>query len=318
MKKPVCDARFSGKKSPALFRYPLLAFTVLMVTVTGCAADLLTKDASPPVIGEAVISGNFENTQITEASGLASSRLYPGLLWAINDGGDDPLLYAAGIDGADLGTFRVQGAQNTDWEALASFHLQGTAYLLIADVGDNWEQRRNATLYVIKEPDIASAGMDNQRTATVAWQINFTYEDGPLDCEAAAVDAAGKRVLLLGKRGLPPVLYELPLQPVDPNTTAVARRLTAVPHFRWPTAMDLAPDGLSAFVLTYTNGYLFKRRQNEDWTSAFKKSPQRLRFNRLFQQEAACFGFYGKSVFVTSEQNQAPLVRIHLEAESAD
>ena len=77
--------------------------------------------------------------------------------------------------------------------------------------------------------------------------------------------------------------------------------------------MDLTVDGFSAVVLTYNNGYLFRRRQNEDWASAFQRRPQRLRFNRLSQQEAASFGFYGKSVFVTSERRPAPLVRIDLE-----
>ena len=52
-------------------------------------------------------------------------------------GGGDPLLYAVGSDGGDLGAFRVEGASNYDWEALASFRLQDSAYLLIADVGDS-------------------------------------------------------------------------------------------------------------------------------------------------------------------------------------
>ena len=77
--------------------------------------------------------------------------------------------------------------------------------------------------------------------------------------------------------------------------------------------MDLTPDGLSAVVLTYNNGYLFRRKQNEDWPSAFKRKPRRLRFDSLFQQEAVSFGYYGKSVFVTSERLPAPLVRIDLE-----
>ena len=77
--------------------------------------------------------------------------------------------------------------------------------------------------------------------------------------------------------------------------------------------MDFTPDGYSAMVLTYNYGYLFKRRKKEDWPGAFKKKPQRLKFDRLFQQEAACFGFYGKTVYVTSERLPAPLVRIDLE-----
>ena len=313
MKKPAYNVRFRHKKSPALFKCKMLAFMVLIIAVAGCAADALTKAPSLPVVGEPVIAGHFENVQISEASGLASSRLYPGLLWTINDGGDDPLLYAIGTDGADLGTFRVAGAKNYDWEALASFRMGSTAYLLIADVGDNWEQRQSVTLYVVKEPAITATGLDNDKVAPIAWQINFTYEDGPLDCEAVAVDEARQRVLLLSKRSQPPVLYELALRPADPAAIIVAHRLTTVSHFNRPTAMDLAPDGLLAVVLTYDSGYLFKRRQNEDWPGAFERRPQRLRFNRLAQQEAVCFGFYGKSVFVTSEQAPAPLVRIDLE-----
>jgi hypothetical protein len=311
--KPVLNHIDQSKKRTVGSTCFSLTWVVLMITLTGCSAALMTKEPIPPVVGEPVIAGNLENVKISEASGLASSRLYPGLLWVINDGGDDPLLYAAGVDGSDLGTFRVEGAENFDWEALASFRWQGSAYLLIADVGDNWEQRQTATLYVVKEPAITATGLDNERVATIAWQIRFKYEDGPVDCEAVAVDAVRQRVLLLSKRRLPPVLYELPLEPNDQNIIAVAHRISTVGHFSGPTAMDLTPDGLAAVVLTYNNGYLFRRRQNEDWPSAFERKPQRLRFEGLFQQEAVCFGYHGKSVFVTSERIPAPLVRIDLE-----
>ena len=264
-------------------------------------------------MGEPKRLGNLANPQLKEVSGLAASSLYPGLLWAINDGGDDPLLYAVGSDGADLGTFRVADAENYDWEALASFELQDTAYLLIADVGDNWEQRKTCSLFVVKEPAITQIGLSNDTAVNIVWRIRFTYEEGPRDCEAVAVDTAGRRVLLMSKRGLVPTLYELPLQPTEDDTIAVARRLTSVPYFTWPTAMDLSPDELSAVVLTYNSAYLFFRRQNQDWAGAFENQPQHLQFSNLRQQEAACFGFYGKSVFVTSEKIPAPLVRIELE-----
>jgi hypothetical protein len=288
---PAAQKKQTENKGIARFKFTPRVFLAVIITVASCGTALMTKDPSPPVVGEPVMAGNLENPKISEAR----------------------LLYAVGIDGADLGTFRVEGAKNFDWEALASFRWQDTAYLLIADVGDNWEQRQTVTLYVVKEPVITATGIDSGRVATIAWQIRFTYEDGPLDCEAVAVDAARQRVFLLSKRRLTPVLYELALQPIDQDTIAVAHRLTAVPHFNWPTAMDLTPDGLSAVVLTYNNGYLFKRRQNEHWPNAFKRKPQRLRFDRLFQQEAVSFGFYGKSVFVTSERIPAPLVRIDLE-----
>ena len=166
---------------------------------------------------------------------------------------------------------------------------------------------------MVEEPSITKTGLSDDTPVSIAWHIRFTYEDGPRDCEAVAVDEAHQRVLLLSKRSLPPVLYELPLRPVQDDGIAVAQRVTMIPHFNWPTAMDLSPDGLSALVLTYNSVYLFSRSPDEDWPNALKKQPQRLHFTQLSQQEAACFGFYGKSVYVTSEKRPAPLIRINLE-----
>jgi hypothetical protein len=288
-----------------------------MSLIINCATDgSFTAPTPQQRFGEAVTVGHLANPQINEASGLAASRLYPSVLWVINDGGNDPVLYAVGIDGADLGSFRVDGARNYDWEALASFQLQNTAYLLIADVGDNWEQRKTSSLYVVEEPSITKAGLSADTSVSIAWHIRFTYADGPRDCEAVAVDPAQQRVLLLSKRSMPPVLYELPLQPVDDDTIAIAQPVTTVPHVNWPTAMDLSFDGLATLVLTYNSVYLFLRRPDEGWSNAYKNQPRRLNFIQLNQQEAACFGFYGKSVFVTSEKRPAPLIRIDLEADT--
>jgi hypothetical protein len=305
-----------AKPASTLSAFKTLAAIAVIIATVGCAPEVVITESTPEVVGESLQVGNLENQQISEASGLASSGLYPGVLWVINDGGNEPLLYSIGIDGSDLGTFRVEGASNYDWEALASFQLQNTAYLLIADVGDNWEQRKACTLYVVKEPMITAAGLDNAPAVGIAWQIFFTYEDGPHDCEAVAVDTAAQRILLLTKRSLLPVLYELPLQPADPDTPALARRLTSIPYFSWPTGMDIAPDGLSAVILSYSHAYFYLRSQKEDWVAAFGKKPRLLSFNQLKQQEAICFGFYGKTVYVTSEQLPAPLVQIDLQTET--
>jgi hypothetical protein len=307
IKKQGANGRLTGSLPASL------AIVAAILVFWGCAADMLTKSAPLKVVGQPQRAGKLEHPQLKEVSGLAASSLYPGLLWAINDGGDDPLLYAVGSDGADLGTFRVKGAKNDDWEALASFRLQDSAYLLIADVGDNWQQRRAVTVYVVREPAITAAGLGGDTAVPIAWQMDFTYEDGPQDCEAAAVDPVTQRVLLLTKRGMSPMLYDIPLQPAAGDTPLVARRLASVPHFKWPTDMDLSPDGLTAVVLTYNHAYLFRRRSGGKWPEALQKKPRRLRFETLMQQEAACFGFYGKTVWVTSERRPAPLIRIELD-----
>ena len=290
-----------------------LALVAVIMAIIGCSADFLARSGPPEIVGKPERMGELAHPQLTEVSGLAASSLYPSLLWAINDGGDDPLLYAVGSNGADLGTFRVEGAQNIDWEALSSFRMQGNAYLLIADVGDNWKQRQNVTLYAVREPAITATGLDRNTTVYVDWQIHFTYEDGPQDCEAVAVNPVNQRILLLAKHAISPQLYVLPLQPADSGVPAVARRLTTVSDLSWPTGMDLSPDGRAAVVLTYNNAYLFRRTSRGAWQEAFQKKRQQLSFERLKQQEAICFGFYGKSVWLTSERRPAPLVRIDLE-----
>ena len=301
------------KKVASGLPFNCLMFMAVLLALTACATEKKITAPAPREMGAVVKVGHLQNPLITEASGLVPSRLHPSRLWAINDGGNDPLLFAVGLDGADLGSFRVKDAQNYDWEALASFEINDTAYLLIADVGDNWEKRKTCSLYVVKEPGLTNTTISNETVIETAWRIHFTYEDGPRDCEAVAVDAESRQILLMSKRGLVPALYELPLQPSEDSMIAVARRLTTVPYFTWPTAMDLSPDNLSAVVLTYNSAYLFSRRQDQDWADAFEKRPQHLQFSRLRQQEAACFGFYGKSVYVTSEKIPAPLVRIALE-----
>ncbi len=306
------DRVYQKKEAPGLrFNCPMIVAVIL--ALTACATEMKITAPTPPKMGAVVKVGHLENPQITEASGLAPSRLHPSRLWAINDGGNDPLLFAVGLDGSDLGSFRIKDAQNYDWEALASFEMNDTAYLLIADVGDNREQRKTCSLYVVREPGITDTAISNETVVETVWRIHFTYEEGPRDCEAVAVDVDSRRILLMSKRGLVPTLYELPLRPTDDDAIAVARRLTTVPYFTWPTAMDLSPDNLSAVVLTYDSAYLFSRRQHQDWADAFNKRPQHLQFSNLRQQEAACFGFYGKSVYVTSEKIPAPLVRIDLE-----
>ena len=258
-------------------------------------------------------AGELANPQIQEASGLAPSRLNSEILWTINDSGDGPILYAVSTTGADLGTLRVAGARNRDWEDLASFRLHGTAYLLIADIGDNSGERRDCMLYVIKEPNTPALKFPDDAVVQPVRHIRFKYEDGPRDSESMAVDINNQRILLLSKRLRPNIIYELPLQPQENSATLVARRLVSVPGIFLPTAMDMSADGLSLAMLTYKKAYVYTRRSDENWSEAIIRPPQELGFPALAQQEALCFSLDGKAIFVTTEQIPAPLIRIDLQ-----
>jgi hypothetical protein len=273
--------------------------------------------------------GTVQSDRVDELSGLAASSVRDDLLFAINDSGDEPILYALGVHGEDRGRLRVRGAENIDWEDLAAFELDGVSYLLIADSGDNLAWRPALTLYVVREPRLDGERFAKDASVTPAWIIRARFPEGPTDCEAVAVDTATRQILLLSKRSVPPVLYALPLAPRhdDPRAAVaaiVARKLVAVTgipqpvghdaetdrYAECPTALDIARDGSQAFVLTYRRGYMFAHAPGEAWGDAFARLPERMRMPHLQAQEAAAFARDGRSIYVSSEGRHPPLVRL--------
>jgi hypothetical protein len=300
-------------------------FLILLLGLGGCAPSR-PPEALPFT---PVVAGHLQAPTLTEASGLAASRNRPGVFWALNDSGNQPILYAFDETGADLGKVTLKGFENVDWEDLAAFSWQEENWLLVADTGDNRGMRTRVVLHILAEPPADSRGRYSGEVSP-ARSLSFTYPEGPRDCEAVAVDESAGRILLLSKRTEPPVLHELPLAPSARNLTLVASPialLTTIPppeafdlllpygKFRsQPTAMDLSPDG-RLFVLTYRYGYLFRHEGGESWAESLARAPQKVQLPGLLdlpQREAACFSADGGSLFVTSEGEGAGFYRVDL------
>lgn len=303
--------------------------TVLFTAAFG--AFLLTACAHPPSYGPPERTGAMPPS-VTESSGLAASHRDPRLLWTHNDSGGQPVLYALNPDGTPRGDLRITGLKNRDWEDLASFELDGRAWLLIADTGDNAANRKDCALYVVAEPDPASLSPAKEASAPVAWKIPVTYLDGPRDCEAVAVDARAGVVYLLAKRTSPHGLYTLPLRiPADgvmpaalpvaqlpaaliPQPTA-SQRLMPIPSGRYraqPTGMDIAADGSAAVVVTYGEVLVFPRQNNEPWKTALLRPPVVLAPHGLVQAEGVAFAPDNRTIYVTSEGPASGIIRYKL------
>jgi hypothetical protein len=295
----------------------------------GCARRTPSPPAqlpAPPFT--TVVAGRLQAAGLVETSGLAASRRLPGVLWALNDSGNRPILYALAADGREVGQLTLAGVENVDWEDLAAFTWKGEAWLLVADVGDNCGRRSQVALHAFPEPQADEQGRFSGEIRP-AWSFRFIYPDGPRDCEAVAVDETAGQILLLSKRTEPPALYRLPLEPVfsdSPLVAAPLAHLTTLPppepidfllpfgrYLSQPTAMDLSPDGLSLFVLTYRHAYLYHRLPGETWGVCLTRTPQVIELPGLFllpQREAACFSADGRSLFVTGEGAGAVLIRL--------
>lgn len=297
----------------------------LLTLLTGCSTL-----PTAPGWSEPVTVGHLGAADLTESSGFAPSHRAASLLWSHNDSGGEPVVYALNQDGSERGRVRIAGAINSDWEDITSFVLDGQAYLLIADTGDNGAVRTDCRLYVIAEPDTAALAPGRELTVPIAWEIQVRYADHPRDCESVSVDAAEKAVYLLSKREHPVGLYRLPLLPVKSGPTPAAAFLTKVekipqpkgprllvegPAGRMggmPVGMDFAADGSAAVVLTYMDVLLFPRQPGESWTDALTRPPQQLKAVSLPQAESVCFSADAREIYVTTEAERAPVLRYRM------
>lgn len=267
-------------------------------------------------------SGLLLDPQLSEISGLAASRRHRDVLWLHDDGGNPARLFAVSTRGQRLATLRLEGVPKTDWEDIAAFELDGRAYLLVADVGDNGGLRKTLQLHVVEEP----ARIENARLKP-AWSIAFRWPDGARDCEAVAVDAARGQILLVSKKRQPPELFTLPLRPTGTGLLTATRAglLAGVPQadadtrrksprrarlVSQVTAADVSPDGRTLAVMTYRNLLLYPRAARQSWADAVTQPPETSVLPWLPQAEALGWAADGRGLYATGEFVPAPLYRI--------
>jgi hypothetical protein len=218
--------------------------------------------------------GALASSEIVEASGLAASRAHPGVLYTMTDSGHDPVLYAIDLHGADVGSWVVEGATNTDWEAIAvgpcaSAEPAPPSCVYIGDTGDNHAHHRARTIYRVEEPALTSPVA--RGTISGATALVYRYPDGPRDVEAmyaghdgsvwliskrALRDAAGGLRQALVFRLTPAMWGRQDVQDAE-LVDSLPIRLGSAP-LREITDASLAPDGTRVAVRTYTQVFLFE------------------------------------------------------------
>lgn len=293
-----------------------LASKLNVITALGLILSLVPPSPASAAGFERL--GEVHTPTLTELSGLAASRRQPGAWWAINDSGNASQLVAVNDLLEVAAVVEVEDAINHDWEDLAAFELEGRPYLLIADTGDNFGLRAEASLILVPEPALAD------KTVKVERVIRFHFEGGPRDCEAVAVDAPGRRVLLADKGRHPAGLYELPLD--GDASLRVARRIGEFPALvstppprvstldgaqgrGTPTSMSVSADGRRLAVLTYLSLSVFERADDQDWRAALARPVSNQRLPRVSGFEALGLAADGESAWIGTEGVRAQIYR---------
>jgi len=216
--------------------------------------------------------------QLVENSAAAQSFEQPGVVFTINDSGNDPLLFALDTAGADRGVWRVHGATNVDWEAASVGPCRGSGAIMpavampnecvyIGDTGGNREAHASRVIYRVPEPAAQRAGFLGDVTAEA---LEFRYPDGAHDVEAMYVPPNGFIYLITKRprrdaagRLRPALVFELPPDSWGKPGPVIARlvdSLALVPGsapLRFITDAALSPDAHVLAVRTYAQVYTF-------------------------------------------------------------
>jgi hypothetical protein len=246
-----------------------------------------------------------------ELSGLAASRSQPGVLWAVNDSGDNARLYAIATDGSYLGSFVLGGVTATDWEdiAIGPGPEPGTDALYVGDIGDNANggagARSEISVLRVPEPrvDRKSPAVDDQPLTGVE-TFPLTYPDRPRDIETLLVDPVSGEVVLVHKSWSgtgEAVVYKAPMTTPNVASALVEVGRLALAPGEQVTGGAVAPAGDAIALRTYTQVLFFCRTAGMPLELALTSPPCARPGPDEKQGESVTFGADAESLYTVSE-----------------
>ncbi|GGR90958.1 hypothetical protein GCM10010269_32640 [Streptomyces humidus] len=215
------------------------------VLFSGAFAQLTGPAAIPASAADGDKGFTIEDPRITESSGLAASRLHPGVYWTHNDSDDGPYLYAVdSATGKTVARIALAGVGTPrDVEAIS---IGPGNEIWVGDIGDNlggtWKY---VWIYRLPEPKKL---VDQTVKAT---QYVVKYSDGPRDAESLLVHPRTGRVYIIDKKEDGGHLYEGPAK-LSVSGANVFRPIAAVDL--WATDAAFSPDGSRIAVRGYFGG----------------------------------------------------------------
>ena len=278
------------------------------------AADLCARlEGATPVV-----AGEVGEPALVEVSGLVASGTHDGVLWAHNDSGDQPRVFALEEGGEALGAYAVDGAENVDWEDIAvGPGPDGRSALYIGDIGQNGGLRDPVTVYRVPEPDIAPDGTGG--TLAGAEALALTYPSGSVDAEALLVDPVTGDLIVVTKvvEGTSTILRAAAddLVPGAPVAMEEAGTVTVddpgeVDGAPFPgtlvTGADISRDGSVVVLRTYKEVRAYARPEGATVAEALAGEPCAVPVPDEPQGEAVAVSAAGDALLTISELGPTP------------
>src|ERR1051325_9927264 len=210
------------------------------------ALGIVASAHAQATFSNAVTLGTVHINGLDETSGIAASRQNEGVLWTHNDSGDMARVFALDTQGRLLGTYKLPGAINFDYEdiAIGPGPVTNVHYVFVGDIGDNFIERSSVTIYQFPEPAVYLRQVSSPVNTSVKGlrTIALTYPDGARNAEALLVDPWSGDAFIASKETNLCRIYMASKAQLDaggPITLSFVRELA----FDQASAGDISPTG---------------------------------------------------------------------------
>ncbi|HXI53107.1 MAG TPA: hypothetical protein VNH84_16440 [Candidatus Saccharimonadales bacterium] len=276
---------------------PVLAFCLMVAGNLGGQSQPANPPAETPLPGHEVapgvrLIGHLGHPRLSESSGVAASRRFPGIFWTHNDGGGGhkQILFAITREGKTMAEFVVADVTLVDWEDIA---IDAEGHLFVGDLGNNDLKRRELRVVQIAEPDPKS--LSRFAPAQRTWTLRFP--DQPFDCESLFIwDKHGYVVSKVFKDARAQI-FRFPLQG---ETNTLVLEWVATTKVDSPvTGADISPDGRLLALVAKSGAFVY--RVNGDISRAGKGKPYETKFRH--EHIEAC-AFVPEGLLATAESRE--------------
>ncbi|MGK0185142.1 MAG: hypothetical protein ACI9R3_000917 [Verrucomicrobiales bacterium] len=248
---------------------------ILLVILSGG-----TSFAEEPTFGSVVEKGIVSVPDLVEASGLVASRANPNVFWTHNDKGGSAEVFAFGLDGAHLGTYRLPDTGSIDYEdmAMGPGPVKGIDYLYVGDIGDGNKtpERGSIQVYRFPEPAVYRELSANPVTADLAGvaKLDLQYPDGAKNAEAMMIDPLTGDLYIVPRVKAPDKagIYRATRQQLLSEETIVMAR-TGWVDFDVASGGAISPTGLEIALRQETFARIWKRAAAQTITEALAGDP---------------------------------------------
>ena len=233
-------------------------------------------------------------SRLSEASGLASSRVHRNVLYTHEDAGDLNEFYAIDADsGAIVGDYVLRGTANRDYEdiAVGPGPVRGASYVYVGDIGDNSEKRgEGIRIYRIRE-SLLQIGEGVRQKVTDYDTLTLAYHDGsPQNSEAFFFDPTDHLIYIIRKeKGM---MWRTPTRwgPGDATMVLVPELDIRSNPNQGMTAADMSADGRELLLKYSGSVRYYCREPGQSMTEILSnEEPIELPYTREPRGEAVAF-----------------------------